>query len=250
MESDLNCLFCTHDLQAVVTPTNLSLQDNLRSLDDDFDDGGTEIPVDILISSDHYWTVVTGEVVRGETGPIVIGTHLGWVLSGPTCSSDEGASAVIVITTHTLRIDSQEVKADEGMDLTLQQFWDLESLGIRSDETSTLENFDETIVFKNGHYEVSLPWKETHPYLPDNYELSRKRLLGLLYRLRQRPTVLQGYDAMIKDQLNKGIVEEIDETDQPVPGATHYIPHYAIIQQDKVAHSLQCLSQTRRSILK
>ena len=43
----------------------------------DFDDGGTEMPVDLLIGSDHYWTIVTGEVVRGETGPIALGTHLG-----------------------------------------------------------------------------------------------------------------------------------------------------------------------------
>lgn len=53
-----------------------------------FDNGVAEMPVDILIGSDHYWTVVTGEVVRGETGPIAIGTHLGWVLSGPTSSAD------------------------------------------------------------------------------------------------------------------------------------------------------------------
>lgn len=141
--------------------------------------------------------------MHGETGPIAIGTHLGWVLSGPTCTVDEDASAINVIT---LRIDSQEAQTDTGMDQTLQQFWDLEALGIRSDETSTLENFDESIVFKNGHYEVSLPWKETHRYFPDNYELSKKQLLGLLYCLRQRPTVLQGYDTIIKDQLNQGIV--------------------------------------------
>lgn len=56
-------------------------------------------------------------------------------------------------------------------------------------------NFDEMIAFKNGHYEVSLPWKNTHPYLPNNNELSKMRLL---YHLRQRPTVLQGYDATIQ----------------------------------------------------
>ena len=33
--------------------------------------------------------------------------------------------------------------------------------------------------------------------------------------------------------LSQGIVEEIDEMDQPVPGATHYIPHHAVIRQEK-----------------
>ena len=38
------------------------------------DDGYTEMPVDMLIGCDRYCTIVTGEVVRAETGPIVIGT--------------------------------------------------------------------------------------------------------------------------------------------------------------------------------
>ena len=201
------------------------------------------MPVDILIGSEHYWTVVTGEVVCEETGPIAIGTHLGWVLSGPTCNADKGASAVNVITTHTLRIDSRNVKADEGMDLTLQQFWDLEYLGISSDEMSILENFDETIAFKNGHYKVSLPWKEAHPYLSDNYEFSKKRLLGLLYHLRQRPTMLQGYDATIKDQLNQGIMEKIDEPDQPVSGVTHYIPHLKVVPDLTAQSFIRCFKR-------
>ncbi len=114
----------------------------------------------------------TGKVVQGESDPTAIETHLGWVLSGPTCGPDGYTSAVNVITAHTLKIDAQEVKTDEGMDMTLQQFWDLESLGINATEVGTLENFDDSITFQDGRYEVCLPWKETHPTLPDNYELS------------------------------------------------------------------------------
>jgi len=44
--------------------------------------------------------------------------------------------------------------------------------------------------------------------------------------------VLQDYDATIKDQLSRGIVEEV-ESDHSVHGVTHYIPHHAVIRQDK-----------------
>ena len=143
--------------------------------------------------------------------------------------------AVNVITAHTLKTDSQEVQlqADEGIDATLQQLWDLESLGVKGDDSSTLENFDESIVFKDGRYQICLPWKEMHPTLPDNYHLSNKRLFGLLHRLKQRPSVLREYDATIKDQLCKRIVEQVDRSDHPIPGDTHYIPHHAVIRQDK-----------------
>ena len=137
----------------------------------DCHEGHAEVKVDMLISSDHYWKIATGEVVRGDRGPTAISTCLGWVLSGPTHCLDSCTSAVNVITSHTLKIDSQEVQSqtDEGMDVTLQQFWNLESLGVKGDDRGTLENFDENIIFKDGRYQVCLPWKETHPALPDNY---------------------------------------------------------------------------------
>ena len=73
-----------------------------------------------------------------------------------------------VITAHTLKIDAQEVKTNEGM------FWDLESLGINATEIGSLENFDDSVTFHDCRYKVCLPWKETHPTLPDNYELSKR----------------------------------------------------------------------------
>jgi len=42
-----------------------------------------ELQIDALIGSDHYWQLVTGKVVHGESGPTAIHTQLGWVLSSP-----------------------------------------------------------------------------------------------------------------------------------------------------------------------
>ena len=207
----------------------------------DFQEGPTELDIDMLIGSDHYWKIVTGEIVRGDSGPTAICTRLGWVLSGPTHCPDQRTSAVNVITTHTLKIDSQEAQSqtDEGLDVTLQQFWDLESLGIKGNDGSTLENFDESIIFKNGRYQVCLLWKETHPTLPDNYQLSKKRLIRLLHSLKQRPSILRDYDATIKDQFSNGIVEQVDDSDHSITGETHYIPHHAVIRQDKQTTKLR-----------
>ena len=46
-------------------------------------DGTTAKEIDVLIGSDHYWDLVTGEIRRGASGPVAIQTQLGWVLSGP-----------------------------------------------------------------------------------------------------------------------------------------------------------------------
>ena len=85
---------------------------------------------------------------------------------------------------------------------------------------------------KGGRYEVSLPWREYHDPLLDNYDLSRKQLYGLLRRLKQNPAILREYDAIIHDQLEKGVVEVVDDLDD-TPKVIHYLPYHAVIRQDK-----------------
>ena len=58
-------------------------------------------------------------------------------------------SAVNIVTTHTLRCDSQP-RVQEGLDATLRMFWELESLDIHTDDKSVLEDFNKEIVFRNG----------------------------------------------------------------------------------------------------
>ena len=88
------------------------------------------------------------------------------------------------------------------------------------------------VALRNGRYEVALPWREYHEPLPDNYNLSLKRLQGLLQRLKHTPAILQEYDAIIRDHLSKGIVERVSHSTN-IPGRVHYLPHHAVIRRDK-----------------
>ena len=38
---------------------------------------------DILLGSDQYWSLLTGEVIKSNNGPAALNSHLGWILSGP-----------------------------------------------------------------------------------------------------------------------------------------------------------------------
>ena len=78
----------------------------------------------------------------------------------------------------------------------LRRFWELESLGVPNNE-SVYERFAQSIRLSDKRYEVELPWKENHPVLPDNYQLSEKRLKHLLTRLRKDPEILQEYNNVI-----------------------------------------------------
>ena len=205
----------------------------------DFSHGNEDLEVDVLIGSDHYWKLVTGEMVRGASGPTAVQTRLGWVLSGPA----EGLTqrhAVNLATTHILRTDAQAASSQKcDLDENLKKFWDLETLGIREGECSVYEEFERSISSHDGRYEVHLPWKDPHPMLPDNYDLSQKRLTGLLKRLRQSPQVLQQYDTVIKDQLNRVIVEVVKQPELSDEREVHYLPHHAVVREDKTTTKLR-----------
>ena len=50
---------------------------------------------------------------------------------------------------------------------------------------------------------------------------------------------LREYDAVIKDQMTKGVVEIVDKEDVGELGKVHYIPHRAVIRCDKVTIKLR-----------
>ena len=56
---------------------------------------GTTKNVDVLIGSDHYWKVVSWEIVRGSTGPTALKSRFGWILSGQLSGLMESAQSAI-----------------------------------------------------------------------------------------------------------------------------------------------------------
>lgn len=206
----------------------ISRYDHLADLDlADPSDGSSAIEIDVLIGSDYYWMLATGNVSHGSEGPVAMETKLGWVLSGPSHACDPSYS---LLTAHTLRVGCQE---EVELDNTLRAFWELESLGISESGRSVHQEFEESVMFRHGRYKVSLPWKKPHPMLPDNFDLSSKRLQSLLRRLRQTPGILLEYDSVIRKQLELGIIQRVPDSDVGIVGEVHYLPHHAVVKQDK-----------------
>ena len=73
----------------------------------------------------------------------------------------------------------------------------------------------------------------------DNYKLSCKRLDGLLKRLRQNPPVIHEYNKVIRDQVNRGIVEIVSQPKIISGKGAHYLPHHAVIREDKTTTKLR-----------
>lgn len=83
----------------------------------------------------------------------------------------------------------------------------------------------------NCRYEVTWPWKEEGPELPDNYELALGWFNSHIRRRMNHPEKSRKYNIIIQDQIKRGMVEKVLEEDPDT--AKHYIPHHKVSTPDK-----------------
>uniref|UniRef100_A0A1I7VYE0 Uncharacterized protein n=1 Tax=Loa loa TaxID=7209 RepID=A0A1I7VYE0_LOALO len=79
------------------------------------------------------------------------------------------------------------------------------------DDERAIDHFNKTIIKLDGRYEVCWSWKDSKQRLSNNYGLCIGRLKNLVRRLNSS-SHLHDYDNTIKDQLLKGVIEEVNET--------------------------------------
>lgn len=205
--------------------------------------------IDLLVGSDYYWSIVTGDTVVGDVGPVALGSKLGWLLSGPL---NEYGSTLIVQSNLVITPDvvNPMMPNDDPLTSMLHRFWDTESLGITDkDDNQEQCSFLERLQYNcNNRYEVALPWKEDHPCIPDHFVLSLNRLRYLQNKLLKSPQILKEYDSIIRDQLKCGIVEPAVKHGVHTPEgivpmnsgkSVHYLPHHGILRQDKQTTKLR-----------
>ena len=187
------------------------------------------LEIEVLIGADYLWCFQEGNVVRGKADePVAVQTRLGWVLSGPMKVSGSGNETNSM---HAVDVNflAQDNSSCTKLDESIHRLWDFETLGIRQ-EYEVHESLKDSIKFNGTRYSVKLPWKEGHSALPSNYNISLKRLKGQLGRLKKEPEILEEYDSVIKEQLEKGIIEPVIELERAEK--IHYIPHHAVVRKD------------------
>ena len=124
----------------------------------------------------------------------------------------------------------------------LKDFWNIENIGVLDNPNTSIgemvkQQFQETVSFENGRYQVRWPWKDELPDLPVNKELALGRLKSTVSRMRNKPDLMKQYDSIIQDQLEKGVIEKVNST--LADGIRHYLPHHAVINPHKPTTKLR-----------
>ena len=144
------------------------------------------------------WSFMQNEVIRGEAGygPTAVLSRLGYALSGPVEIPHLNDVTSNFDIFQTMKVETAVLQEDIDLKGELNKFWQLDILGIIDDiasESDVYCDFNRKIKFNGIRYQVSLPFKEQHTLIPDNYGLCRNRLYSLLRKLRQRPEILREY---------------------------------------------------------
>ena len=107
-----------------------------------------------------------------------------------------------------------------------------------SDDSRAQKLFDDSVQFIDGRYQVGFPWKEYPPTLASNFQLASGRLCSTIKRLAQDKNLLEKYDGVIKQQLDRGIIEKVTKSEKDGQ-VIHYIPHHPIITPNKSTTKLR-----------
>ena len=229
-------------------PVNLKTLDNWNYLWNEFslaDDLPTEretSSVELLIGNDYYLDIILQQKMEVQSGLYMLGSKLGWILSGRTYEIVERTmEPSMLILTHGKGIDNETTFMtclDKSLPTkpNVEDFWRLEAISltdspVESDNEIARKKFSETLQYKQGRYTVSWPWKEDQPDLAENRTLALGRLKSLVSRMKNNPELIQKYDDIITDQLNKGIIEKVGSESNSL--IKHYIPHHAVVNPTK-----------------
>ena len=64
--------------------------------------------IEVLIRNDQMWNFFTGNVIRGQNGPIAMEMFLGYVRSGPVYNVPT-ENSITLVSSHTLRLNASEL---------------------------------------------------------------------------------------------------------------------------------------------
>jgi hypothetical protein len=101
----------------------------------------------------------------------------------------------------------------------------------KDEDEKILNEFKANLAFKNGRYQAGLLWNDKADRLPTNYKLARGRLRSILKMLKAKPDLLEQYNKIFQDQLDAGIIEEVEDKD--TQGRIHYLAHQVVMRADK-----------------
>ena len=201
---------------------------------------GENSTIDLMIGCEHDGLFITGNPIPVGKNLWMVDSSFGYLLSGVYYAAGKASREErATLAMFTDKYPCTDAILEEALP-TIETFTSLETIGIRDDpkfseDDEAIRQFNEHTTFnqETGRYSVPLPWRRDPKELPENKELAKGRLKSLLNRLSKEPERLKQYDAVFKEQLEMGIIEEVPQDQIDTSNPTHYLCHHGVYSDSK-----------------
>ena len=128
------------------------------------------------------------------------------------------------------------LKVDPQLQQMVESFYNHDFVDVFADDTKEMSQDEhhfmpnaEKIPFKEGHYEIPLPFKNHVSLIPDNKSHALVRVEWLKRKLERDPKLCDDYQVFMKELLDKGYARKVPPAQlNLVAGNAWYIPHHGI----------------------
>lgn len=119
--------------------------------------------------------------------------------------------------------------------------WTLDVLGIKDPyekrdrqflEQEIKENCLKSVILnKESRYTVDLPWKNDYVPVSQNYFVAKKRLDGVVKKLKENGS-FEVYNDIFQEWLREGVIEKVPDSEIEISG--HYLPHRPVFKPESL----------------
>lgn len=227
--------------------------------------------IGLLIGYNCPKALVPREVIApSDDGPYGQRTDLGWSIVGVVdhdyCEKDVFGLSHRILSREvsslsveennrapqvlfSLRTSIKEIVSSDVLGILESEFSDsaLSGTAMSQHDRQFLSILSQNICFKNGHYEMPLPFKNQDPHLPNNKSAALVRLKSLRRRLEREGTFCQHYSEFMQELIRNGHAETVPQADLVAEdGHVWYIPHHGVYhpqKPDKIRVVFDCSAQ-------
>ena len=207
--------------------SNLSCHEHLKDLTSNFPLLSDQ-KLHVLIGTKECFISQQTRVRQAPPGkPWAAKTKLGWVVYG----EDNLLHSNDITRCNFVRTSNEELdrKLDFWLEANFEESRHDETLALSQNDKKVLSIYEKSLSRVGKHNSVPLPFKREPVFMPNNFELAKKRILSLSRTLTKSPNLLVSYVEFMKQLFKDGHAVILDnDTVRGEYGRVWYLNHHMV----------------------
>ncbi|XP_076852605.1 uncharacterized protein LOC143506910 [Brachyhypopomus gauderio] len=171
--------------------------------------------IGLLIGSNAHKAVEPWQVINSQgDGPYAVRTAMGWIVNGPLRRKDhpqdidEGLQS---FTVNRISVVSIEELLTQNFNTDFSERSCEDRKEMSQDDRRFMKDVEQSCQFIDGHYCISLPFRNRPVKMPSNRSLAEQRAINLKRKLNRNSQFHADYKAFMHDIIARGYAEKVPE---------------------------------------